>query len=138
MSQQDVQLVWRAMQAWNREDIDELVPLTDPEVEFVSIFAGMEGRTYRGYDGLRRYFADMKDAWAEFHRDIEGMKDAGSNQVVVFFRLLGTARASGVPVDERVTTVFRLREGRLYRMVVYRDRDEALEAAGLRQPGADT
>lgn len=138
MSQQDVELVRRAMEAWNREDIDELIPLSDPEVEFVSIFAGMEGRTYRGYDGLRRYFADMKDVWAEFHRDIEGMTDAGKDQVVVFFRLLGTARASGIPVDERVTTVFRLREGRLHRMVVYRDRAEALEAAGLPEPRADT
>jgi hypothetical protein len=40
--------------------------------------------------------------------------------------------------QQRVTTVFHLREGRLRRMVVYRDRDEALEAAGLRQPHADT
>jgi ketosteroid isomerase-like protein len=121
------------MDAWNRENIDELIPLSDPEVEFVSIFAGMEGRTYRGYDGLHQYFADMRDAWDEFHRDIEGVTDAGNDQVVVFFHLHGTARASGIPVDERVTTVFRLREGRLHRMVVYRDRDEALEAAGLRE-----
>lgn len=42
------------MEAWDRADIDDLIPLSDPEVEFVSISAGMEGRTYRGYDGLRR------------------------------------------------------------------------------------
>jgi ketosteroid isomerase-like protein len=137
VSQQDVEFVRRAMQAWNRTDIDELIPLSDPEVEFVSIFAGMEGRTYRGYDGLRRYFADMADAWSEFHRELEEVIDAGEDRVVVFFRLRGTARASGVPVDERVTTVFQLREGRLHRMVVYRDRDEALVAAGLRRPGED-
>ena len=138
MSKQAVELVRRAMEAWNREDLDALIPLSDPEVEFVSIFAGMEGRTYRGYDGLRRYFDDMRDTWSEFHREIEGVTDAGGGQVVVSFRLLGIARASGVPVDERVTTVFRLRDGRLHRMVVYRDRDEALEAAGLGQPSPDT
>ncbi len=49
------------MDAWNREDMEELVALSDPDVEFVSIFAGMEGRTYRGYDGLREYFTDMRD-----------------------------------------------------------------------------
>jgi len=138
MSQKDVELLQRVMEAWNREDLDELIPLSDPEVGFVSIFAGMEGRTYRGYDGLRQYFADMKDACAEFHREVEEVTDAGSDQVIVFFRLLGTARTSGAPVDERVTTVFQLREGRLHRMVVYRDRDEALEAAGLRQPSTNT
>jgi ketosteroid isomerase-like protein len=65
------------------------------------------------------------------------MIDAGDNRVVVFFHLRGTARVSGVPVDERVTTVFHLREGRLYRMVVYRDRHEALVAVGLRTAEQD-
>jgi len=133
MSQENVEIVQKGMEAWNREDMDELVALSDPDVEFVSIFAGMEGRSYRGHNGLREYFADMRDTWTEFHRDIEGMRDAGGDQVVVFFHLRGTARASGVPVDEHVTTVFRLREGRLYRMVVFRDRAEALEAAGLQE-----
>jgi hypothetical protein len=32
MSQQDIELVRRATKAWNREDIDELIPLSDPEV----------------------------------------------------------------------------------------------------------
>jgi ketosteroid isomerase-like protein len=137
VSQQDVELVKRAMEAWNREDVDQLIPLSDPDVEFVSIFAGMEGRTYRGFDGLRRYFADMADTWSEFRRDIEEMIDAGDNRVVVFFHLRGTARVSGGPVDERVTTVFHLREGRLYRMVVYRDRHEALVAVGLRTAEQD-
>jgi ketosteroid isomerase-like protein len=134
MPASNVEVVESGMEAWNREDMETLIALSDPEVEFVSIFAGMEGRTYRGYEGLREYFADMRDTWTEFHREIEGMIDAGDDQVVVFFRLHGTARVSGVPVDERVTTVFRLRRGRLYRMVVFRDREEALEAAGLRKP----
>ncbi len=134
VSERNVELVQRAMDAWNREAIDELLPLCDPEVEFVSIFAGMEGRTYRRYDGLRDYFADMRDAWSEFHREIEGVTDAGGDHVVVFFRLRGMARASGVPLDERVTTLFRLSNGLLNQMVVFRDRDEALAAAGLRPP----
>jgi ketosteroid isomerase-like protein len=131
MPHENVELVRRGMEAWNREDLDALMALSDPDVEFASIFAGMEGRTYRGYDGLREYFDDMRDTWSEFHRDIEEMFDAGDDQVVVFFHLRGTARASGVSVDEDVTTVFRLRNGQLYRMVVFRDRDEALKAAGL-------
>jgi ketosteroid isomerase-like protein len=124
------------MEAWDRAAIDELIAISDPDIEFVSIFAGMEGRTYRGYDGFREYFADMSDTWAEFHRDIEKMIDAGGDKVVVFFRLRGTARVSGVPVDERVTTVFELRKGRLYRMVVFRDPAEALRAAGLQNESA--
>jgi steroid delta-isomerase-like uncharacterized protein len=138
MGEKNVDLVRKAMDAWNREDMEALIALSDAHVEFVSIFAGMEGRTYRGYDGLREYFADMRDTWTEFHRDIEEMIDAGENQVVVFFRLRGTARASGVPVDEQVTTVFELKAGRLYRMVVFRDREEALAAAGLPRSSGET
>jgi ketosteroid isomerase-like protein len=138
VGQTDVDLVRKAMDAWNREDMKALTALSDAEVEFVSIFAGMEGRTYRGYDGLREYFADMRDTWIEFHREIEEIVDAGDEQVVVFFRLRGTARASGVPVDEQVTTVFELKRGRLYRMVVFRDREKALKAAGLRKSCDET
>jgi ketosteroid isomerase-like protein len=137
MPNTNIELVRSGMEAWDREDMPALIALCDPDVEFVSIFAGMEGRTYRGYDGLREYFADMSDTWTEFHRDIEEMIDAGDDRVVVFFRLRGIARGSGVPVDERVTTVFRLRNGLLHRMVVYRDREEALEAAGLQAPGGE-
>jgi ketosteroid isomerase-like protein len=135
MPHENVELVRRGMEAWNREDLAELMALSDPDVEFVSIFAGMEGRTYRGYDGLREYFADIRDTWSEFHRDIEEIIDAGGDQVIVSFHLRGTARASGVSVDENVTTVFRLRNGQLYRMIVFRDRDDALEAAGLQKSG---
>jgi ketosteroid isomerase-like protein len=131
MSQEDVELVRTAMEAWDRAAVDEVLALSDPAVEFVSIFAGMEGRTYRGDDGLREYFADMSDTWTEFHRDIEKVIDAGAGKVVVYFHLRGTARVSRVPLEERVTTVFQLRKGRLYRMVVFRDADEALRAAGL-------
>jgi hypothetical protein len=35
------------MDAWNREDMETLTALSDVDVEFVSIFAGMEGRTYQ-------------------------------------------------------------------------------------------
>lgn len=138
MGEKSVDLVRKAMDAWNREDMEALIALSDAHVEFVSIFAGMEGRTYRGYDGLREYFTDMRDTWTEFHRDIEKMIDADDDQVVVFFRLRGTARASGVPVDEQVTTVFELKAGRLYRMVVFRNREEALAAAGLPKSSGET
>jgi ketosteroid isomerase-like protein len=133
MAQEDVELVRTAMEAWDRAAVDEVLALSDPAVEFVSIFAGMEGRTYRGDDGLREYFADMRDTWSEFHRDIEELIDAGEEKVVVLFRLRGTARVSGVSLEERVGTLFQLPQGRLYRMVVFRDQDEALRAAGIQE-----
>src|SRR5687768_10657848 len=136
MSQENVELVTGYIDAWNREDMKVLFALSDPEVEFVSIFAGMEGRTYQGDGGIREYFADMRDTWTEFHRDVQRVIDAGDDRAVVFFRLRGTARASGVPVDENVTTVFELRNRRVHRMVVFRDRREALEAVGLSEQDA--
>jgi ketosteroid isomerase-like protein len=139
MTRENVELVINYIDAWNREDMQVLTALSDPEVEFVSIFAGMEGRTYRRNEGIREYFADMRDTWTEFYRDVQRVIDAGDGRAVVFFRLRGTARASGVPVDEDVTTVFELRNKRVSRMVVFRDRQEALQSAGLSEqdPRAD-
>jgi hypothetical protein len=42
-----------------------------------------------------------------------------------------TGKGSGVPVDLRNAHEFTIRDGMLVRFKVYRDRDEALEAAGL-------
>ena len=56
--------------------------------------------------------------------------DAGE-QVVVATRIRGRGRGSGVEVDQRITLLWGLTDGRVTRVAGYRDRSEALEAAGL-------
>ena len=43
----------------------------------------------------------------------------------------GQGKASGIAVEQQFAMVWTMREGRAVAMVLYRTRDEALEAAGL-------
>ena len=51
----------------------------------------------------------------------------------MFVRILAEGGASGVPIERETTHVWTIRGGRAVSMHVYRDRSQALEAAGLRE-----
>jgi uncharacterized protein len=85
---------------------------------------------FRGREGVAQFAAMIRDAWDEWHFEPERFLDAG-DRVVVFVHILGKGGASGVPVELEATHVWTLRAGRAVSLHVYRDRSEALEAAGL-------
>ena len=53
MSQENVELAYRVVDAFNRRDLDAYLAVMDDDVEIVSLLAAMEGG-YHGHDGLRR------------------------------------------------------------------------------------
>jgi ketosteroid isomerase-like protein len=59
--------------------------------------------------------------------------DAGENQVVAVIRISGRATLSGVETDLTYAAVYGICDGRIARGREYATRDEALEAAGLRE-----
>jgi fructose/tagatose bisphosphate aldolase len=71
------------------------------------------------------------EAWEEFSMEFVEVIDAGEN-IVVLNRLRGRGKESGAPVEAEVGVIFGCEDGIIRRMV-FRDRREALEAAGLRQ-----
>jgi ketosteroid isomerase-like protein len=85
---------------------------------------------FRGREGLARYGAMLRDAWSEWRFEPERFIDAG-DRVVVFQRVVATGRVSGAPIELTSTQVVTVRHGRMTESRVYRDRSEALQAAGL-------
>ena len=85
---------------------------------------------YRGRDEVQRGFAEWLAAW-DTHRFVsEEMFDHGDH-VVVGGMQIGRGRGSGVEVRLPTFHVFTLRDGKVTRHRSYRDRSEALQAAGL-------
>jgi len=74
--------------------------------------------------------AMLRDAWAEWRFEPERFIDAGE-QVVVFVRVVAKGSASEVPIELPDAHVVTIRDRRLTSTCVYRDREQALEAAGL-------
>jgi ketosteroid isomerase-like protein len=129
MSQENVELARRIGDAINRRDLKVVEELFHPDFEFHSAIARSEGGFYRGIDGMRDYFRDVDEAWDAFRIDLEDVREAGE-QVVILWHVRATSR-SGVPLDQIVGQVWTWRDGMPWRNESFTDVRDAFEAAGL-------
>jgi ketosteroid isomerase-like protein len=96
MSQENVEMVGQAVDAFNARDMDRLLDLMDPEIEFRSV---VERKTYRGLAGMVQYREDIDATLEEFHSEDDRFLDAGGDRVVYLYRIVGRGTRSGVPVS---------------------------------------
>jgi ketosteroid isomerase-like protein len=132
MSEGNVELVRALLGAFDRADYEAALEVLDPEIEWQvppGIAIGLE--VYRGRDEVQRGFAEWLAAWGAYRFEAEEMLDHGEH-VVVGGMQVGRGRGSGVEVGFPTFSVYTLRDGKVTRHRSYRDRTEALEAAGLR------
>ncbi|HEY4451531.1 MAG TPA: nuclear transport factor 2 family protein [Solirubrobacteraceae bacterium] len=130
MSQANVEIVGRSIDALNRRDLDRFVDLTTPDYELLPAMTGFAGTSFRGRAGVESYFAELHDAWEEFRVIGEEFHDLG-DRVLVLMRVEGRGRGSGIPVDALQAIIVDLRGEKISRTRSYLDRAEALRAAGL-------
>ena len=135
MSQENVEVVRRGYEAFNRRDLRALAELSHEDLEFTSVMAAVDagGAAYRGSQTWTSYFAAMDQTWEEWRAEDFEAFDAGGDRVAAVFRLTGRGKHSGAPVERKIGLVYRIRDGQLWRMRSYLDPTEALEAAGLRE-----
>jgi ketosteroid isomerase-like protein len=119
------------LDALNGRDSDALLALIHPDYEFHSRFAAVERGTYRGPEGIRDYFRDLEEGFADAHWELREVVDAPGDEVVTVFQFIARGRKSGVPVDLLTPMVWTFRDGKVWRNVIYPSKAEALKAAGL-------
>jgi ketosteroid isomerase-like protein len=130
MSQGNVDIVRRALDAFSRGDADSFVALTTSDLEWKTGLGAVEGEVFRGHDGVQTYFARLDSAWDEFRFIAEEYRE-GEGRVLALGRLEGRGRGGGVPVVSPVGAVWDLREGLIWRLRAYLDQAEAERIAGL-------
>jgi uncharacterized protein len=137
MSQENVEIVRRLIDAWNRNEqerdvpLERVVPFLDPGVIFDATRRIINPKTYVGIEGIRAMLAERDEVWEEFRMEPDELVDAG-HRVVAIGSWVSKGRASGVEVNQPIADVFTLHGGRVVRCEVgYSDRAEALRAAGL-------
>jgi ketosteroid isomerase-like protein len=140
MSQENVEIVRRVYSLGAdaagivRGDYDDVLrDYFDPDCELLPprAYPDVES-SYRGVEGLRRWFGQMDEIWNDFRMEPERYFDAGA-RVVVFARVSGAAKGSGPTLAISSAHVLTLRDGRITRSEIYLDRAEALEVVGLRE-----
>jgi ketosteroid isomerase-like protein len=130
MSRANVEIVKRALDAYNRRDLEALRALNDPDVELDwSASPGVQAGVYRGITAVLRVYTDSFDAWEEMLIEPDCLMDAGESVVVPnISRLRGR---EGIEVSARSTIVFTVRDHKVIRVRLYQETEDALKAVGL-------
>jgi ketosteroid isomerase-like protein len=130
MSQQNVEIVRRWIESFNRRDIEGLVSLTEAGFEMKSLLVAIESDV-RGYAEFpHAYFEQIDEAYEQFESLPDDFIDAGS-AVLVPTEVRWRGRRSGASGQTPLLAAFWVRDGRVYREETFTDRAEALEAVGL-------
>jgi hypothetical protein len=109
--EEDLALIRAGIEAANRGDIDGLVALFDPEVEFhIAPGLGNAG-TYHGHEGFRNGLGGWLEAWESFTIDVVELEPIGERHVVGDVRQLGRGRGSGIEVEMRLGYLWEVRGG---------------------------
>ena len=127
MSEENLEIARAAAAAYNRGDIDALIQAYDPAVEFVTLMLG----TRHGREAVRPIFEENRENLTGYRLDLEELIDAGPDKVIVTAHLGGAGRVSQIAMGDLIAFVATIRDGLIVRQETFRNKDEALEAAGL-------
>ena len=114
MSQENVETFKRAIDAYNRRDIDAFLEALDPEVELQgALQALLEGETtlYRGHEGVRQWVRDIDEALADIRLELPEIRDLG-DRLVALGRLSARGTASGADTESRFGCVVEWKNGK--------------------------
>jgi ketosteroid isomerase-like protein len=130
MSEEKAELVRSAYEHLNRGDAEGLVALCDDDFLLDMSERVFNPNIYRGHDGIRRFCADVAEAWETYHWTLEEALVA-ADSVVAMLHCQGTSRHGGPQVDWRVAWLWTIQGDKALSLRFFRDRADALEAAGL-------
>jgi ketosteroid isomerase-like protein len=128
MSQENVDLVRAGFAAYNSGDLDALMETYDPAVEFETLLLG----NHQGREAIRALFEENRRTLPGYRLDPEEVIDAG-DKVIAVVHLGGAGRLSQIALDDRIAFLFTIKSGLLVRQQTFRNKEDALEAAGLRE-----
>jgi ketosteroid isomerase-like protein len=134
MSQENVELVLKALDAFNRGDIDALVALTDPDIEFSDFLMEMEGGgSFRGHEGVRSWWESYTTVFPNLSGELKEVRDLGDVTLVnglVRGRVRDHGKESEAPFEAVFWIVATWRHQLAIQWHSFRSEAEALQAAG--------
>ena len=130
MQDSPLRLARRLYELFNDRDIDALLELAAPQIEWDwSRSIGPDRGLHYGREGVRRFLSDSWEYWDAIEMVPEDTVEAGDEVVVqVHVRLRGR---DGIEVEARGPHVQTWSDGQLIRYRLFQERAEALAAVGL-------
>jgi ketosteroid isomerase-like protein len=119
---------WRPIfDAFESRDDERIVAHCDPEIEWHTLWPGME-RVFHGWDGVTRWRATIDDALAGLSLEMEEATELEPDLFYLVYRLSAHGRQSGVAANMEIHDLWKLRNGKLLSRRTFRNRSDALAA----------
>ena len=130
MSEENLELIRAGFAAHNRGDLDALVQVYAPDAVFETLLLG----THQGNEAIRLIYEENQKTLSGYDVVPVELIDSG-DQVVAVAEVKGVGPVSQIAMEDRdrFAFLFTIKNGRVVREQAFRNRDEALEAAGLRE-----
>ena len=138
MSEENVEVVRKSFEVFNRDGLEALFSegIFSSELQVDGSGSGIPGvGVYRGHDEVMTFFeGDWFAAFpfADWEIVVDDLVDHG-DRVACRASQRGRGSSSGAAVELKLTNIHTLQDGQIVRIEVYRDREQALETAGLRE-----
>ena len=134
MSRESVVAVEAAYEAFANGGLDRFIDHWTGDLDHRSIEGAPDDRgPIRGRAAMRAYVQDWIDTFDGFRIEPVELVPVDDETVAAVLRYGGRAKLSGIEIDETFGVVFKVRDGKIARGREYATREEALEAAGLRE-----
>ena len=129
MSQENVEVVKAAFEAWNVGDMDALREAYDPDIILRTLEGWPEPGPFVGREAVVRWWEQIRETWdADAIELISDFIDAGDRVAV---RLIWHGTGRGPEMNMEMTQVTTVRKGKILGTEYFWDHTEALEAVGL-------
>ena len=117
-----------AYEAWSRRDIDALLEVVHEDSEARPILGANLGvSVYRGKEGLREWFRDLHQEWETFESRVTRVEEHG-DRALCTLHLHARGRVSGIEIDSELYHLLEFRDGLIWRLEAFQDRDAAVRA----------
>ena len=133
MSQENVEIVRRVADAYNRRDVEAMLAELHHDIEWhpwLQVQLGGGATVYRGHQGVREGVRDGEEAFSEIQAEPSEVRDLGK-RVVAIGHLRARGKESGAITESALAWIVEFKSGKVIRVREYLDPNEALEAAGL-------
>lgn len=129
MASENLEIVKRGFVAFNERGIAGIIPLIHSDFEATTPPSlASEPDTYRGPDGIRRWFDSFDEVMDEIRWEPHRFREVG-DRVVVEFTLRARGKTTGLDFGQDAVMVWEIRDGMASRLDLFQSLDEALVAA---------
>jgi ketosteroid isomerase-like protein len=131
MSQDNVEIVRRHIEAWSAEEAALALSYLDPHIVLDLTRAGaIEGAVY-GPDGVSEHFRRYAGTFEDYRWEVQRLDDLGTGAILAVVTESGRGKGSGAAVNRPLAVLYTLVDGKIVRITMFPGEREAREAAGL-------